>query len=131
MHAICVKFGASQDAVKARLLKLGVRVRDKSEAKACSHYVPSEAHVEAIRLRGIRSRGKARAMPLRIPEFCEIGSMYADQRLSVLEIATRLGISRGAVYIRLKKLGIDSVELNAHLKEFGRGILTAHARPGV
>jgi uncharacterized membrane protein len=41
----------------------------------------------------------------------------------------------GQVYVahpsQLRKLGIDSVELNAHLKEFGRGILTAHTRPGV
>jgi uncharacterized membrane protein len=42
--------------------------------------------------------------------------------------------SHGQVYVvhpsQLQKLGIDSVELNAHLKDFGRGILTAHARPG-
>jgi len=31
---------------------------------------------------------------------------------------------------QLKKLGIDSVELNAHLKDFGKGILTTHAHPG-
>jgi len=40
----------------------------------------------------------------------------------------------GQVYVvhpsQLRKLGIDSVELEAHLKEFGKGILTAHARPG-
>lgn len=40
----------------------------------------------------------------------------------------------GQVYVvqpsQLQKLGIDSVELNAHLKDFGKGILTAHARPG-
>ena len=42
--------------------------------------------------------------------------------------------SYGQVYVvhpsQLQKLGIDSVELNAHLKDFGRGILTSHARPG-
>ena len=43
----------------------------------------------------------------------------------------------GSVWARLRgasisaqKLGIDSVELNAHLKDFGKGILTTHARPG-
>lgn len=40
----------------------------------------------------------------------------------------------GQVYVvhpsQLQKLGIDSVELNAHLKQFGRGILTAHTSPG-
>ena len=39
--------------------------------------------------------------------------------------------SYGQVYVvhpsQLQKLGIDSVELNAHLKDFGRGILTSHA----
>ena len=42
--------------------------------------------------------------------------------------------SHGQVYVvhpsQLQKLGIDSVELHAHLKDFGRGILTSHARPG-
>jgi uncharacterized membrane protein len=42
--------------------------------------------------------------------------------------------SYGQVYVvhpsQLQKLGIDSVELNAHLKDFGKGILTTHARPG-
>jgi uncharacterized membrane protein len=40
----------------------------------------------------------------------------------------------GQVYVvlpsQLKKLGIDSVELNAHLKAFGKGMLTAHPSPG-
>ena len=40
----------------------------------------------------------------------------------------------GQVYVvhpsQLQKLGIDSVELKAHLKDFGKGILTTHARPG-
>ena len=42
--------------------------------------------------------------------------------------------SYGHVYVvhpsQLQKLGIDSVELTAHLKDFGKGILTAHAQPG-
>jgi uncharacterized membrane protein len=42
--------------------------------------------------------------------------------------------SYGHVYVvhpsQLRKLGIDSVELNAHLKDFGKGIVTAHAHPG-
>ena len=42
--------------------------------------------------------------------------------------------SHGQVYVvhpsQLQKLGIDSVELNEHLKDFGKGILTAHVRPG-
>ena len=42
--------------------------------------------------------------------------------------------SYGQVYVvhpgQLKKLGIDSAELNAHLKEFGKGIMTTHAHPG-
>ncbi len=42
--------------------------------------------------------------------------------------------SYGHVYVvqpsQLKKLGIDSVELNAHLKDLGKGILTTHAHPG-
>ena len=42
--------------------------------------------------------------------------------------------SYGQVYVvhpsQLQKLGIDSVELNAHLKDFGKGILTTHTRPG-
>jgi len=40
----------------------------------------------------------------------------------------------GHVYVvhpsQLKKLGIDSVELNAHLKDFGKGIVTSRAHPG-
>ena len=40
----------------------------------------------------------------------------------------------GHVYVvhpsQLRKLGIDSVELSAHLKDFGKGILTTHAHPG-
>ena len=46
----------------------------------------------------------------------------------------RRRVPHGQVYVvhpsQLQKLGIDSVELNAHLKDFGKGILTAHARPG-
>jgi uncharacterized membrane protein len=42
--------------------------------------------------------------------------------------------SYGHVYVvhpaQLKKLGIDSVELSTHLKDFGKGILTTHARRG-
>jgi uncharacterized membrane protein len=42
--------------------------------------------------------------------------------------------SFGQVYVvhpsQLQKLGMDSVELNAHLKDFGKGILTTHTRPG-
>jgi len=40
----------------------------------------------------------------------------------------------GHVYVvnpsQLKKLGIDSVELSAHLKDFGKGMLATHAHPG-
>jgi uncharacterized membrane protein len=42
--------------------------------------------------------------------------------------------SYGHIYVvhpsQLKKLGIDSIELSAHLKDHGRGILRAHAHPG-
>ena len=40
----------------------------------------------------------------------------------------------GHVYVvnptQLKRLGIDSVELSAHLKDFGKGMLTTHAQAG-
>ena len=41
--------------------------------------------------------------------------------------------SYGHVYVvhpsQLRKLGIDSIELTAHLKDFGKGILTTRAHP--
>lgn len=129
--------GAAGFLVRVSFLRrLGDRVDDR-----LSRFVPGYTQLRSETKKKVgaeKDPGPPRfeACLIRIQDLWEPGYIIEQNRdgTDTVFVPQAPAGSYGHVYVahpsQLQKLGIDSVELAAHLKEYGRGILTAHTRPG-
>ena len=118
------------------LKRLGERIDER-----LSRMVPGYAQLRSETRKKVgaeKEQGPPRyeACLVRVHELWEPGyivELHPDGTETVFVPQAPAGLY-GHVYVvnpsQLKKLGIDSVELSAHLKDFGKGMLATHAHPG-